>query len=88
MTENIHSKSNPLDIYKLRKDLPSVLLPVIKMIIIRVTKNSLHPNVDLQAHKMKPKRFSVNHRNEFFAHIKKKRENPAYFVLRARSIKI
>lgn len=61
------------------------------MTIIRVTKNSLQPNLTSRLTKMKPKRFSVvNHHNGFFAYIKKKKTkgNPAYLILRAGYTKI
>ena len=55
MAENMHSNSNPLDIYKLRKNIPFLMLLVIEMIIIRMIRNFLQPNVDLQAHRNEAK---------------------------------
>ena len=62
------------------------------MTIIRVTKNSLQPNVDLQAYKNEVKEILSSKSPQWiFAYIKKKKKskgNPAYMILRAGYTKI
>lgn len=55
MAENMHSNSNSSDIYKLRKNMPSLLLLAIKNDNNKNDKELLQPNVDLQAHKNETK---------------------------------